>query len=58
VWSSPALTLVNEPDGALVWPYLFWPQHFTVPAVVTPQLCRSPALTLVNEPDGTVLFPR
>lgn len=65
VWSEPALTETNSPDGGLAWPTVLSsalvavfasldPQHSTEPSRLTPQVWKSPALTEANSPVGGV----
>ena len=48
VWTTPALTEANSPDGGADRPSLCRPQQATEPSALTPQVWRSPALTEAN----------
>ena len=50
VWLPPALTAVNVPVCAAVWPKALPPQQWIAPVLRNPQLCSWPALTAVNVP--------
>ncbi len=45
---------MNEPPGGVDSPYVFPPQHATVPSVRSPHVWPLPELTEVNEPEGGV----
>ena len=56
VWSLPALTAVNAPEGALLtWLLVLLPQHEIAPALFSAQVWLPPALTAVNAPEGASL---
>ena len=57
VWSPPALTEANSPDGGEAFLYQLDPQHSTEPSILTPHVCEDPALTEANSPDGGVAWP-
>ena len=40
------------------WPLLSFPQHSTLPLLVTPQVWLPPALTLWRVPDGGVALAK
>ena len=43
----------EPPDGTVLWPSSFNPQHAASPELKTPQVCRSPAEIEAHVPEGT-----